>query len=440
MHATRSIGASVRRNTVNAVAYANGIVRKHKPDYSILTYTSVLIMIGLIIIFAIGPQRANLLNESYGGDVSGIYFVIKQLASVFIAVGAFVVTGVLLPFRIVEKHAGKVLILGILACILLFVTGNLLHMDSVAKCTLGACRWFNLPGGLGTLQPAEIVKFGLLIYLPGFIAVKMKKGEINDVKQTLIPLGILVGLSEFFIVFLQKDLGTGISLLAVVMAMIVASTISFRLLAIMSGIVLALGVIAIVAAPHRLARIATFMQGDEASLDDPAGYHIVHAKIAIGSGGVMGVGIGNSIQAAGYLPEAINDSVFAVLGETFGFVGLVFILAMFFMLLIRILNIASALQDDRHRLIVIGVFGWIFSHVIINVGAMTGLIPLTGITLPFLSFGGTSILFIALALGIVFQLSQYTSHEANGKEKKNEDFSSRRRVGRTRYTSSRGSL
>lgn len=166
-------------------------------------------------------------------------------------------------------------------------------------------------------------------------------------------------------------------------------------------------------------------KGDEASIDDPSGYHIAHAKIAIGSGGIDGVGIGNSVQAAGYLPEAINDSVFAILGETFGFIGLVFILAMFYLLLLRILRLVDRLEKPEYRLIVAGVFGWIASHVVINVAAMTGLMPLTGITLPFLSFGGTSMLFIAAALGVVFQISRYTVH-TQIKEDADEGTRSRR--------------
>ena len=143
------------------------------------------------------------------------------------------------------------------------------------------------------------------------------------------------------------------------------------------------------------------------------------------------------MQAAGYLPEAINDSVFAILGETFGFVGLLFILAMFYLLLSRMLKIMDHLADERYKLLAAGVFGWIGSHVIINIAAMVGLIPLTGITLPFLSFGGTSMAFVAIILGLVFQASRYTVHRSEVKKEKYEDTRSRRRVGRTRYASRR---
>src|SRR5690606_10549939 len=161
-------------------------------------------------------------------------------------------------------------------------------------------------------------------------------------------------------------------------------------------------------------------------------------KIAIGTGGIFGVGIGNSVQATGYLPEAINDSVFAIMGETFGFVGLLIILFLFTRLLLRLLRMVDYLADPWMRLVAAGVFGWLAAHVFLNVAAMIGVAPLTGITLPLLSFGGTSMIFIAAALGLAFQLSKYTSHSAiQTKEDTSESSSSRRRVGRTRYASRR---
>ncbi len=147
------------------------------------------------------------------------------------------------------------------------------------------------------------------------------------------------------------------------------------------------------------------------SAESSDSYHIENAMIAIGTGGLFGVGIGNSVQAMGYLPESINDSVFAVMGETFGFVGLVLVVTCFAVLLMRLLKVANYLEDMEESLIVIGVFAWATAHVVVNIAAMTGIMPLTGITLPLLSYGGTSMLFTATALGIALQLSCYTSRE-----------------------------
>lgn len=413
-------------------------VRKHRPDYNIIVYTALLVMIGLIIIFAIGPQRANLLNESFGSNLSDSHFIIKQGMGVLLAVVAFFAFTWLFKFDYVARSGKYIFGAGIVASLLLFLLGNLLNVESVAQCALGACRWFILPG-VGTFQPAELLKFGVLIFVAGFLAHRYNKGLINDKDKTIIPLAVILAVCGFLVVFLQRDLGTGVALIAIMVAMGVVAGIDRRIGTWLLGGLLVLGLLMIIAAPHRIDRVMTFLRGDDTSVDDPGSYHITHAKIAIGSGGLFGVGIGNSVQAAGYLPEAINDSVFAILGETFGFVGLIIILALFYLLLRRILYITDRLPDPSHRFLAAGVFGWIASHLVINVAAMIGLIPLTGITLPFLSFGGTSMVFMAAALGLVFQISQYTVHKVEIKEVSNENSGSGRRVRRARYAGRRSS-
>lgn len=398
-------------------------------------YTTILVVIGLIIIFAIGPQRANLLNESFGSDLSGMHFVIKQSISVLIAVGSFFLFAFVFKVDLLLKYRHIILYVGLGACTLLFLLGNVVHVDSIAQCALGACRWFVVPG-VGTFQPAELLKFGMLVFLGGFLAARIRIGLINDTEKTIVPVLALLAVASLFVIGFQKDMGTGIALFSIVAAMLVAAGVKKEVGLVLLALTVAAGLLLIITAPHRIDRVMTFFKGDETSVSDPSSYHITHAKIAIGSGGVLGVGIGNSVQAAGYLPEAINDSVFAILGETFGFVGLVFILSMFYLLLIRILSLIDKLEKPEYRLLVAGVFGWIAAHVIINVAAMIGLVPLTGITLPFLSFGGTSMLFIAAALGVVFQISRYTVH-GHIKETIDESSRSRRGVGRPRYASRR---
>ncbi len=401
----------------------------------IVLYMGLLMLFGLIIIYAIGPQRANVLNNSYGSDYSDTYFFIKQTVSLLLSVGTFALMAVL-PYKWILQNGGKLLILGLGACALLAVAGW--AGLTIAQCSLGACRWFEL-GALGSLQPAEILKFGILVFVAGFLGTKISQGKVNHTHDTLIPLGVITALSLLFVVVIQKDLGTGIALISIITTMLVIGGVSKKVGFALLGLVVIAGIMTIVIAPHRVDRITTFLQGDNTSTSDPGGYHIEHAKIAIGTGGLFGVGIGNSIQATGYLPEAINDSVFAIMGETFGFVGLVAILALFVALLMRLLKIMDHLIDIRLKLLVAGVFGWLGAHVILNVASMIGIFPLTGITLPLLSFGGTSMIFIAAALGLAFQLSRYTIHTSRLKEATDEDSSSRRGIGRSRYTGRRSS-
>lgn len=429
---------SARRRIQDGARTVTTTVRRHRPDYQIALYMGLLMLVGLIIMYAIGPQRANVLNNAYGTDYYGsTYFFIKQTTSLVMALLAFTVAA-LFPYQLLQKHAGKILIAGFVACAVLFLFGNVVHVDAIAQCSLGACRWFTL-GPLGSLQPAELLKFGLLIFAAGFLGARVKQGLINDRVQTLVPLGIIVGAALVVVIGIQKDMGTGIALIAILASMLLMAGLRLRIWLALGGLMVLVGVLFILIAPHRLERITTFISGDSSTVEDAGSYHIAHAKIAIGSGGLTGVGIGNSVQATGYLPEAINDSVFAILGETFGFVGLVAILALFTALLLRLLKVADHLVDMRLKLLVAGVFGWLGAHVIMNVGAMIGIIPLTGITLPLLSFGGTSMVFIAAALGLSFQLSRYTAF--GSKLKDNNEYESpysRRGVGRTRNPGRRG--
>jgi cell division protein FtsW len=368
----------------------------------------LLMLLGLVIMYAIGPQRANVLNNAYGTDYYGsTYFFVKQTISLFLALIAFAVAAAV-PYIWLQKYARKLVAAGFIACALLLLFGNIAHVEAIAQCSLGACRWFSL-GPLGSLQPAEFLKFGLLVFAAVFLGARAQQGLINDREKTLIPLGILTVAALVFIIGIQKDMGTGVTLVALLGAQLLMAGLRFRTGLMITGVMVGVGILFILIAPHRIDRITTFFSGDkQSSVDDASAYHIAHAKLAIGTGGLTGVGIGNSVQATGYLPEAINDSVFAIMGETFGFVGLVAILALFTALLMRLLKVADHLVDIRMKLLVAGVFGWLGSHVILNVGAMIGLLPLTGITLPLLSFGGTSMVFIAAALGLAFQLSRYT--------------------------------
>ncbi len=410
----------------------DGVVRVHKPDRLILVMTFILMLIGLLVIYAIGPQRANLMNSIFGYEYSDQYFFLKQTLSFALALVAFF-AAYKIPYTFILKHATKILLIGFAACIGLALAAAV----GIVEGTYGAVRWINL-GPLGSIQPAEILKFGLLLYLAVFLGMRAKEGLINDVHKTLIPAGLVFAAAFVIIVIIQRDLGTGIALSAIAASMIFVAGLSKKFLAILAISSVVIGLIMIIAAPHRVERVMTFLQGDDTSVTDADAYHIQHAKIAIGSGGLFGVGIGGSVQASGYLPEAINDSIFAIIGETFGFIGTVALIALFVTLLMRLLQTMDHLIDPKLRLLVAGVFGWLAAHVILNIAAMIGIFPLTGITLPLLSYGGTSMIFITAALGLVYQLSRFTVHTSQIKEgAAHEDSRSRRGVGRTRHTSRR---
>lgn len=434
----------VRRRAGAAARTASNVIsgqRRHKPDYQIVLFIGLLMLLGLVVMYAIGPERANLLNTIHRTDFySENYFVLKQLFSLGVAGCAFAVMATL-PFSIMQKYAWHAVMVGFGLCALLFLMGNVLKIDQIATETLGAYRWFNL-GPLGGFQPAEALKMALLVYMAGFLGRRYKEGKINDVHETIIPMTAIGGLALFTVIFLQKDMGTGLAMASVMAAMLVVSKMKWSILVKVGLIGLAFAVLAIVVAPHRMERVATFFSGDAAHVgaleENDGNYHIKNAMIALGTGGVFGRGIGKSIQATGYLPEAINDSIFAIMGEIFGFIGTTLIIALFTGLLLRLLRIADHLQDMPMRLAVAGIFGWLAAHVCMNIASMIGLAPLTGITLPLLSFGGTSMVFITAALGLAFQLSRYTAHGiVTEKEIANASSSSRRGIGGSRYSGRR---
>lgn len=409
---------SYRRPALAAEAIQSAIARRHRPDYQIILFMGILVLVGLVVLFAISPARVELLNQS-GSSLDQAHFMRKQVAYLVMGLAAFGLAATI-PLGWWRRYALWLLGGGLVACLLLALLG--LAGSSLALCANGACRWFNL--GLTTFQPAELLKFGIYLFTAGFLARRVVAGQLNDVRETLVPLGVIVVVACLFIVGLQKDMGTGITLIGLVLSMLLVAGVRYRLLALAAAAILAAGMLAIVVSPHRIARVGTFLSGGSSQTAEQAtgaDYHVTMANIAIGSGGLTGKGLGESIQAFGYLPEAVNDSIFAILGETFGFIGLSALLAVFVALFFRLLHITERVSDPYQRLLVAGTLGWLATHTVVNVGAMTGVFPLTGVTLPFLSFGGTSLLFTMIVLGVAFQVSRYTSHTVWREQQENDD-------------------
>ena len=387
--------------------------------------------LGLIIIYAIGPMRANVLNSTYGTDYDSNYFFLGQLRSVGLSLLAFFAGFKWIPYKYIKKIAKPMMITALVLSALLWVLS--LIGSPLAKCELGECRWFNL--GFTSVQPAEFLKLALVIYLADYLARKREEGVVGKWKEFWLPLLVVCGLSLLLVVVAQGDLGTGVALIAIIFGMLLVAGVPAKQYLIMLALVLAVAVGSVAVSSHRMERVNAWLDTLTGQESSDSTYHIDNAMLAIGTGGMTGVGIGNSVQATGYLPESINDSVFAIMGETFGFVGLFIVIAVFAVILLRMLKVADHTPATEERLLVVGVFSWMLAQVVVNIMAMTGLVPVTGITLPLLSYGGTSMMFLSFAIGLVLQISCYTSREVI----RNEDISSRGRLGGTHYTSRRRS-
>lgn len=364
--------------------------RRHRPDYLVLLLSVSLLVIGLIVVYAIGPALA----ESAHTHTSN--YVMHQLLAIGLSVVAFAITA-RLPIES-WRHLQKPLIIAA-------AVATLLAIVLPVNAQYPAHRWVRL-GGL-SFQSVEIVKFALVIWLSGFLAFRAEKGLMSDYQRTFKPLIIVLAVGGLIVAGLQKDLGSAGVLVAMTAVMAFVAGLPVKKILLFGGIIAVGVVLAVASTPYRRDRLTAFMH-PEADCQT-TGYQACQALIAVGSGGFVGLGLGKSVQAYGYLPEAANDSIFAIYAEKFGYVGSIILLLLFTTLFARLRRIAERAPTTETRLIVIGVLTWLAVQAIINIGAMIGMLPLKGITLPFISYGGTSVVFMAAAMGLVFQISRYTA-------------------------------
>jgi len=364
--------------------------RRHRPDYWLVVIALFLISVGLIVVYAISPA----LTATDGS--TGSHYVSRQMIAVFMSIVAFLVTA-RIPLSVWRRWQKPLIVVAALGTLMALVTPVIPEYP--------AHRWIRL-GGL-SLQSVEPLKYALLVWFASFLTIKAREGKLSEGKQTLQPLVIVVVIIGIVVAGIQSDLGSTGVIVAMLGAMAYIAGLPMKRILMVVGII-AIGTILLVSAiPYRRERLFTFLHPESNCLT--TGYQACQALIAVGSGGINGLGLGRSVQAYGYLPEAQDDSIFAIYAEKFGFVGVMLLLGLFVTLFARLRTILERSPDMFSRLVVAGVLAWLSTQTIINVGAMIGLLPLKGITLPFVSYGGTSVLFVGAALGLVFQISHYTS-------------------------------
>lgn len=390
-------------------------MRKHRPDFAILLLTVGLMAAGLIIVYAIGPRAAQ--SEGIDGD----FYFSGHLKGVFASI-LFLLLGFLVPYDKFGKYGKAFTVFSLVLCFLTAALGRA-GMESLVLCDEGACRAITLPI-LGSFQPAELLKVAVLFYGAWLVTDRRKKNQL-DKSEFWVPMGVIIGAVAFVVAFMEKDLGSTAVIYLMLGIMMFIGEMPWKQLGLFGIVVAICVVLLIMIAPHRLERIAGFNgEGDN--------FHIMNSLIGFGTGGAFGVGLGNSVQTTGYLPEAPSDSIFSVVGEAWGFFGSVVLLIVYVVLLMRIMDVARKTADEEKSFFVLGVFAWILAHVIINVGGMLALMPMKGITLPFLSHGGSSMLCVSFAIGMTLQISSWTKREAI-----DEDSSSRRGERGARYAGSR---
>lgn len=317
---------------------------------------------------------------------------IKQ-QSVFLLIGVFVMLFTSkINLNILKNKAN--LILGI--CFLLLV---LVLIPGIGSVRNGSRSWFGI-GGLG-IQPSEFAKIGLIIYTAKYLASNRK--NMHDIKKGALPIFLVIGVF-FLLIMLEPDFGTAMVITLTLICLIFISGLKISFF-IKLGLLGILGIVGlIIAAPYRMARIVSFLN----PWSDPlgSGYQIIQSLYAIGPGGLLGQGFMNSRQKHFYLPEPQTDFIFSIISEEFGFLGVIIVCSFFFFIFYRMLKIAMTSTDLFKKYLAFGLAFGIFIQASLNLAVVVGLIPVTGVTLPFFSYGGSSLLVSLLSVGLVLNISR----------------------------------
>lgn len=350
----------------------------------------ILIGIGFIIFFSASQSLLGRANSADFGLVS-----LKQFAILIVGLIGLVITANV-PYKNYRRLAFWFFLSAILLNLLVF-------LPKIGFGAGGAKRWLNL--GLFSFQPSEFLKFGFVVYAAYWLS--SEKEKIKSFSAGLLPF-LLIFVFPAIILIKEPDTGTFMVLVSAAAAMLFAAGARWRhLLLLFLGLLLLVGTLAVLK-PYVRDRLATFLDPTKDMLG--TSYQINQSLIAIGSGGWDGRGFGQSIQKFNFLPEAIGDSIFAVLSEEFGFIGSSLIVLLFMFFSLWGLKIASRVSDPFGRLLGLGIVILISAQAFINISAMVGLIPLTGVPLTFISHGGSALIIALLEIGIVLNISRHQQH------------------------------
>ncbi|TGB00204.1 stage V sporulation protein E [Sporolactobacillus shoreae] len=359
--------------------------RRQSPDLLLLFTALALLAVGLVMVYSASEVSA---AHKFSGD--SFYFLKRQL--LFAAVGL----GMMFTVMKIDYRAWKPWIkMGLALCFFLLI---LVLIPGVGLARGGARSWLGI--GAFSIQPSEFMKVALIFFLAKYLAENQQK--LPSFWKGLIP-SLMPVLLAFGLIMLQPDLGTGTVLVLTCLTMVFAAGARIKHFVIMGAIGLAGASGLILSAPYRIERLVSFL--DPWKDEMGSGFQIIQSLLAIGPGGLMGFGLGQSRQKYQYLPEAQNDFIFSIISEELGLIGAAFVLLLFCLLLWRGMLAAIRAPDLFGTLLALGITGMIAIQVMINIAVVTGLIPVTGITLPFLSYGGSSLTLMLVSIGILLNIS-----------------------------------
>jgi cell division protein FtsW len=370
----------------------------------LLAPTAFLVAVGLIMVLSSSSV------SSYARYGDSFRFLQRQAVYAVVGVAALLLTAKMRPQA--WRRLGVpflIVTLGLLVVVL--------HPTHGIE-AYGSSRWFSL--GPMTVQPSEIAKLAIIVFVATVLTRKWDRlHDLGHLAIPLLPVWILVG----GLVMLQPDLGTTVIISGALFAMLFVAGVRLRYLLVSGTVGAAVGLGLIMGADYRRVRFLSFLHPQS----DPhnAGYQLWQSLLALGSGGWFGVGLGASRQKWAYVPNAHTDFIFSILGEELGLIGEIVILAAFATLLFAGIRIAAQARDVFERLLAAGIVSWFGLQALINLGAVTGLLPITGVPLPFLSYGGSSLVVSLAAVGILVSI-------ANGPRREAAARAAARRAARTR--------
>jgi cell division protein FtsW len=375
-------------------------------DYSLIIVLILLSLFGLVMIYS-----SSMVSAVQRYDVSSDYFYQKQKLHLIGAMFVFVFMAIF-PYKIMKSNKILGIIVGgsILGLSALFIFG---HVAGNAQ------SWFQL--GSRSLQPSEFVKIGVIIYLSAVYA--KKQSYINQFNRGVVPPVIYL-VFVCVLVAVQPDFGTAAIIFAIAGMIIIASGMNFRNIAklILIGIVPLIPVVLFfqneIFSETRMSRFEAY--SDPFADEQGSGYQLVNSFLALGSGGVNGLGLGQSVQKLGYLPESHTDFIMAVIAEELGLWGVGFVILSLGFIVLKGIYIALRCKDPFGSLLAVGISSMIGIQSFTNLAGISGLIPLTGVPLPFVSYGGSSILQLSFAMGILVNVSMFVNYEQKYKHKESE--------------------
>lgn len=367
----RKIGKNVRK------------IVKRKFDVFLLITVAMVTIFGLVMVY----DASSFISFR---DFNGFkyHYIIDQsiwMVLGFLGMGFFS----MFDYKRFYRLALPLLIMAIMLLMAVFIPG-------LGVKVLGAHRWINLHFFI--LQPAEFIKLTLAIYLAAWFSTK-EKGRFS---AFLLLIGFVLGL-----VMLEPDMGTAIIILSEALLLYFISGGKLFYFAILGPVIGFIGLLLVLLEPYRAKRLSTFLNPNQSI--QTSSYHVKQILIALGNGGLIGVGLGNSLQKYAYLPENTTDSIFAIIAEEIGFIGATFLLVILFFIVWRSITIAMRAKDPFGKLLAGGITAFLGMQMLINLGAQTALLPLTGVPLPFISYGGSSLIIDLCSVGILLNISKQSN-------------------------------